>query len=183
MTFLERLTPDQRETVISLPYRVGLWVSQSDSSGGAEAEQQELQALSSIIHGFAEEMFGSETTQRIISGTLAHRDKWPQWAQRTSGVPDDCRFVVDLMQDYTDAKDVNAFRNHLMEIGEAVALAFRERSSSSFIHVLGRYLAYTFSGGNKSAKGPRRSFSEFLRISASERKALMSLAHSLGTTY
>ena len=183
MTFLNRLTPDQKDTLISLPYRVGLWVSQADSSGGSESDAREQQALSAILHGFAEEMFGSETMQHIISGTLAAKDRWPDWAGRVQDVPQDCQFALDLVTEFADAKDANVFRNHLMEIGEAVAMAFREDNSSSFLDMLRQYLAFHFGARAKKSTGPKRSFSEFVRISPRERKALMALAQALGTSY
>ena len=183
MTFLNQLTPEQKDTLISLPYRVGLWVSQADSSGGDESDAREQQALSAILHGFAEEMFGSETMQHIISGTLAAKDRWPVWAGRIDDVPHDCQFAMDLITEFADAKDAAVFRNHLMEIGEAIALAFREDVSLTMIQSFKQYLAFLFAAPKKKSTAPRRSFSEFLRISPSERKALSTLAQALGTTY
>jgi hypothetical protein len=183
MTFLNRLTPEQKDTLISLPYRVGLWVSQADASGGTESDAREQQALSAILHGFAEEMFGSETMQHIISGTLAAKDRWPAWAERVDNVPRDCEFAMDLIVEFADAKDAAVFRNHLMEIGEAIALAFREDTQASFVQTIKDFIAFTLSAPKTKSAGSRRTFSEFLRISPSERKALITIAQALGTTY
>ncbi len=180
MTFLDKLTEDQRETIISLPYRAGLWVSRSDAEGGAEAEAKELQALSGIVHAFAEEMFGSEVMQHIMSATLKKKDQWPRWAEKIAAVPEDCRIAVDVIAEYGDLKDVNVFRNHLMEIGEAVALAFREGPPRrSFLATLRARIAYSAS----RKAGKKKSFEQFMRISPGERKALAALAESLGASY
>lgn len=181
MSFLDQLTAAQREMVVSLPYRVGLWVSGSDLVGGGDASQKELQALTAVLHGFAEETFGSETIQRIISETLKHKDKWNFWATQMDSVPEDCESAIDLMRDYSDLKDVNAFRSHLMEIGEAVALAFQEEASSLW---LVSYIAYwKFSMRKGRASRRKKSFREFLRISVGEHRALRALARALGTAY
>lgn len=181
MSFLDNLTASQREMVISLPYRVGLWVSGSDLVGGGDSVQRELQALTAVLHGFAEETFGSETIQRIISETLKRRDKWAHWATQMDSVPEDCETAIDLMRDHSDLKDVNAFRNHLMEIGEAVALAFQEDASGSR---LVSYIAYWKFSLRKGAVARRKkSFREFLRISVDEHRALRALAQALGTSY
>src|SRR5688572_231681 len=101
MSFLDSLTPDQRKIIVSLPYRVGLWVSDSDNSGGEEANANEVQALSNILHGFAEEMFGSETMQYIMSETLAKRDQWQEWSKDVAAVPSDCRLAIDVLKEKT----------------------------------------------------------------------------------
>jgi hypothetical protein len=184
MTFLDQLSFDQKEMLISLPYRVGLWIGRSDMTGGDKAEEKELNALSSIIRGFAEEIFGSENMQHIISGTMARKEQWPVWAKDINSVPEDCRMAVEVMAQHTDAKDVRVFRNHLMEIGEAVALAFHENMlPDSFLGKAKIYLNYYFSGFKKGPKGRKRSFDEYLRISPVERKALNMLAKSLGTDF
>jgi hypothetical protein len=178
MNFLDTLTPDQRETIISLPYRVGLWVSDSDSSGGDEANTNEIQALSNILHGFNEDMFGSETMQYIMSETLAKRDHWPQWSKDVASVPQDCRLAIDILKEKASVKDVNAFRNHLMEIGEAVAMAFHEEGARS---TFSAYISYMFGKFRKNRASSIGSFQDYLRISVNEHKALHALAGALGT--
>lgn len=180
MSFLETLTPDQRNIIVSLPYRVGLWVSDSDSSGGDEANTHEIQALSNILHGFAEEMFGSETMQYIMSETLNRKEDWSNWSKSVGEVPQDCRFAIDVLKEKTSSKDVNAFRNHLMEIGEAVAMAFHEEQTRWGISA---YIAYTLGKFKKTRASSVASFQDYLRISVNEHRALHTLAGALGTAY
>lgn len=181
MTFLDQLTEDQRNTIISLPYRVGLWVSDADKDGGVEATQHELQALSNIIHGFAEEMFGSETMQHIMSQTLAQKARWAEWKGNIKSVPEDCRIAVDIISEHTDPKDVAVFRMQLMEIGEAVAVAFHENDRSSRFTAYIAYISSQF--GKKAQRWRARSFNDFLRISINEHKALITLEKALGAAY
>lgn len=176
MNFLEKLSPEHRQTIIRLPYRVGLWVSQSDSSGGSESNERELQALSNIIHAFAEELFGSENIQYIMSDTLRQKADWPNWGANLDMVPNECATAIDLLRQYGEDKDAKAFKNHLMEIAEAVAQAFREKESISVFSAFGMYVQYLLSG---TKAGRKKSFNEFLNISASERKILSAIAEAL----
>ena len=41
MSFLHNLSPEDREMLISLPYRMGYWISQSDTSGGDDSDEEE----------------------------------------------------------------------------------------------------------------------------------------------
>jgi len=57
MNFLDQLTEDQRTLLVSLPYRAGLFVSQSDNAGGDDSDDAEMQALDNIITGYSQEIF------------------------------------------------------------------------------------------------------------------------------
>jgi hypothetical protein len=184
-SFLKNLDEADQTLIVSLPYRAGLWVSKSDASGGAEADAREAQALSSILHAYAEDVFGAEDLQHIISATLARKAEWPQWAAQVETTPQDCQKAVYIMSQHTDEKTVRAFRAQLIEIGEAVALAFHERTDSMpFNARLKIYGAYYKSVGAALLQKRRwRSLNEFLSISLPERKALRSIARALGAVY
>lgn len=185
MSFLDDLPAEQRELLVSLPYRVGLMVSQSDTSGGEESDEKELQALSNILNGYAQEVFGSETVQYIISETVRKKEHWDRWARKLESVESDCHRAVDILSETVDEKEVNSFKKHLMEVGEAVALAFREYDRSvPFLDKLRIYFLYA-RGKKEAAKRrqPYKSYDEFLNISLSERTALTKVAAALNTAY
>jgi hypothetical protein len=182
MPFFESLTHDQRENIISLPYRVGLWVSRCDDTGGDQSDIQETRALHSILYAFAEDMFGSEDMQKVMSATLSRKDDWQKWGAELKSVPADCEAAINVINEH-DRKDANVFRNHLIEIGEAVALAFHEEIQTSFVKRLKMYFEFiSAKSKRKSTRGPQ-TFDEYTRISDSERKALSALAQSLGALY
>jgi hypothetical protein len=170
---------------VRLPYRVGVWVSQSDITGGAAADDEELTALNNILHGFDGQVFGSEFLQYVMAETLENKDKWDQWGQKIEKVPEECQKAIDVLGDYLGHKERVAYANRLMEIGEAVAMAFREYDENlGMIQKLMLFLEYQ---GNKKKAARHdkiiRSFDEYLNISANERKALGEIAKALGTVY
>jgi hypothetical protein len=185
MSFLDELSDSDRENIVSLPYRVGLWISQSDTSGGDDSDAEEHQALVNILHGYAGEVFGAETVQHIISETLQKKDSWDIWAKKIEDVPGDCMLAVDALALVVDEKEVSAYRHHLLEIGEAVAVAFREYDSSlSLVEKAKMYGA--FANAKLRAmlqKRSYKSFEQFLNVSMAERKTLSTLAHALDEKY
>lgn len=184
MSFLENLTPDQRSMLVTLPYRVGLYVSQSDVAGGEEADERELLTLSNILGAYAGEVFVSETVQHIIRVTLEQKDDWPHWRAEIGNVEGDCRRAVDVLSGFVDEKEVSAFKQYLMEVAEAVALAFREVQDLSFFARLRlKGLYYRNKWQAKRFSMSYKSFDEFLNISADERKALEGLAQALDINY
>lgn len=185
MNFLDQLVPEQRTLLVSLPYRVGLYISQSDTSGGDESDDAEMQALDAIITGYSQEVFGAETVQYIIGETVQRKNEWDSWSANLDGIEHDCYKAIDILSMAVDEKEVSAFKNHLIEIGESVALAFREYGASTpMLDKLRMYLDF-----KKSRKytlkmgGTPMVWEQFINISLDERKALRFIAQALNVTY
>ena len=185
MDVLDKLTAEQRTLVVSLPYRAGLWVSESDDLGGDEAHEKELTALSNIVQGFSEQVFGSELLQYIMDETVKRKDHWHRsWANDIEKVPEQCEQALNVLRDHVDDKEVNAYSVRLMEIAEAVALAFREYEQQSTGDKLRVYFSYIVAKiKSRFSKIPAKTFDQFLNISLSERRALSTMARALGTHY
>jgi hypothetical protein len=181
MNILSEFLPEQRSLIVALPYRVGLWISQIDNTGGDEAKAQELSALSNIIHGFAHDVFGSEFVQHVMTEALARKGEWEAWGEDFDKIPAECKKSIEIMSAHVDQKEVKAYAARLMEIAEAVALAFREyESMEKFSDKLEVYMAYWKAKlKSKIKKRPLKSFDQFLSVSAMERRALMRIAGAL----
>ncbi len=185
MNFLDKLVPDQRTLIVSLPYRVGLYVSESDKSGGEHSDAEELDALERIITAYSQEVFGAETVQFVISETVRRRAEWPSWAKDLSGIEHDCYKVIDILANNVEDKELSAFKNHLIEIGESVALAFREYGDKTPIWQKIR-MYFDFKKSQKMAAQAGvtpKNWEQFINISFDERRALRVVAKALGGTY
>lgn len=181
---LEKMTADERSLITSLPYRAGLWVSMSDETGGGDAHEKEVQALDNIIVGFSEMVFGSELLQYIMDETVKRKDEWHEWQNGVDQVPKECADALNILRDHVDDKEVNAYAQRLIEIGEAVALAFREYEDQDFNAKLRVYCSYIWNKFRANLKKqPSKSFEQFLNISLNERRALNALATALDTRY
>ena len=184
MSFLDNLDYDQRQLLVSLPYRVGQWVSQSDTSGGDVSDEEELRVLKNLLIGFSGETFGCETVQYIISETVKQQREWPVWDKEIANVPKDCKAAVSLLKLHVDDKEVSGFKRHLMEVGEAVALAFREVENLGFLSEIRLKLLYMKQKYKAQKDGHvYKTYDEFLNISARERVALELVASSLNIDY
>lgn len=181
---LQKLSHDQRTLIISLPYRVGLWVSVSDDLGGEEASEKELTALNNLLIGFSQQVFGSEMLQYIMDETVSKKAQWDEWSNNTDAVPEECQKALDVLREHVDEKDVKAYSMRLMEIAEAVALAFREYEQDDFSNKLRIYGSYILNKMRaKMRKQPTKSFDQYLSISINERKALNALASAMDTQF
>ncbi|MGH1399243.1 MAG: hypothetical protein ACRBCT_08530 [Alphaproteobacteria bacterium] len=185
MDILEQLSAEQRDLLVRLPYRAGLWVSEADKTGGDESDAQERRVLHGLLHGFAGDVFGSEFIQHIMAGTLAGEARWTEWAAELDGFPKECERAIDILRSVTDEKEVKVYIARLMEIGEAVAMAYREHSEDMALpQKVSMFLAYLkFLLARRGGRVRVKSFDAFMQVSLDERKALDRMADALGTKY
>ncbi len=178
MSYLEHFTQEQRELLVSLPYRVGLWVSESDQGGGDHSSEAEMQTLETLIMGYAEDFLKSEFVEEVMRGTLARKETWPAWSRSLDNVPQQCQAAINMMQDHIESKDVLSFRQTLMEVARAIAMAYRELDEQTntiamlrvhSLHYWLRLKAYI-------RKEQPPSLDEIMNISRSEHKVLQKLA-------
>lgn len=181
---LDSLTENQRYRLYSLPYRVGVYISESDDSGGEAANENERRAIENLIHGFSDGVFGSELVQNIMALTIEYKNQWAAWDENIENVPDECRDALAILSGVVDYKERSAYATRIMEIGEAVALAFRETSDISFFGSLKLRLDHFKACQRAKGQGlPPRSFDDYLAISQDERAALYKLSRALGVDY
>jgi hypothetical protein len=156
----------------------------SDQTGGDKADAKEVLALANIIAGFASQVFGSEMLQYIMEETLARKNEWEGWTADIENVPKEAEAAVELLHRHVADKDVGSYVSRVMEVAEAVALAFREYENMTFNNKLKIYSMYIMNVIRaRVTKETSKTFDQFLRISVDERKALNNLAKAMGTRY
>lgn len=182
MTDIMPLSPSDRELLVRLPWRVGMWVSACDSAGGGEASEAESRALRNIIVGFVEDSCKGEVVQRLMEETVSRRSEWSSWEGDLDQVPQECRIGVDSLSNVLSPRDLSSFKSNLLEIGLAVASAWNEGGAAG-----GGGIGVALAGLKEALGGlwpfsPRRDILDLGDaggISAAERDALNTLARSL----
>lgn len=171
---------EEEGTLVSLPYRVGLYISFADTSGGFEAQEAEMQSLSNILREFAEDYCKSEFSQKVLMESLRVRHLWPTWSQNVENVPEEARHITDLLEMHFDDRALRAFKEVLVDIAMSVAMAFKEddtgsRASAPRLSVFGAFLE-RFVGG---AIGKKSDPLAHMNISKNERIALARLCRAM----
>ncbi|MCB9989564.1 MAG: hypothetical protein H6868_09585 [Rhodospirillales bacterium] len=178
MDYLKPFTDEQRDLIIKLPYRVGLWVSLCDQAGGQEAEQAERQMLESLLTGFAEDCCKSEIVESVLQGTLERKEKWHEWQAGLDQVCQECDRAIGVMSLHISAREIFFFKSSLMDIALNVALAYREMDpEGSFFYRVSLFFRYYMDRTLAVVRHrPVRTFDEYLSISREEREALDKLS-------
>jgi len=167
---IAQLSADDENILMSLPYRIGLYVSYADISGGWDAQEKEQQSLAGILRAYSEDFCKSELTQKILMETLGRRPSWPAWSQKIDTVPDEVARIIFLIAPLVDPRELAGFKEVMIDVALSVAMAFHEgdevhaptpETGSFFSDLVARFL-------------PQRTKTDFdhVNISPAERAAL-----------
>lgn len=148
--FFTSLSDEEKVQLVKLPYRVGLFLSESDQTGGDDADEAERIVLHSIIQSFAEDYCKCELVQRVMTQTMKYKSQWERWGEDLEEVPIECKTVVWLMQKHgIDEKDSQSVRYTLLEIAVSVAKAFCEEENEEQEQSAVKKILSLFQGKNK----------------------------------
>lgn len=157
-----------RAKMVALPYRIGLFVSHADTTGGWAAQDAEMQTLTTILRSYAEDFCKSPFVQGLLLQTLARRAEWVHWSHGLDHVPAECVAAMYDLRGALDAKEIKFFQSQMMDIAFNVAQAFRENRQS--VPPSGTWLGRLLGQENRARHE---------NVSAAEREALAHLADAL----
>lgn len=181
MSYLETFSEEQQTLLVALPYRVGLWISQSDDDGGEESDQLEMQALEALLAGYSEDCCKSELVDELLRATMGAKAQWPTWQDNLDAVTTECEQALAVLKDSVPEPLVVSFKAALMDIALAVATAYCEQEPeaafSGKVALYMRYYKERFSA--LLEKRPPLSIEQIISISQSEQDALSRLADIL----
>lgn len=165
-----QLAPDHETILVSLPYRIGLYVSYADVTGGFEAQDKEQQSLANILREYSEDFCKTEFCQKVLMETLERRDQWLAWSKQIDSVPDEAGKIVDILTPMFSDKELRAFKEVLADIAVSVAMAFHEGRDGDYAPAPSKSTGGFLGMFKKPADtGPL----DHVHVSAAERAALM----------
>lgn len=181
MADLSEFSDEEQKLLVSLPYKVGAWISQSDDVGGDQDDEMEMQALHDVISGLSKLHEDMPFVHKIAAHTLASRELWPIWANQTFNVPEECGQTMVLLQKRAEERAVKNYASILMQIAYSVAEAWGEfgdmedQSAAGLGAVVGKITGLFSRGERDVAKGSGHA----ANISASEDSCIMQLSEVL----
>lgn len=179
MTHLSEFSGQESELLMSLPYKVGMYISYADDEDGEHddvAEQKALKhCLKAIIPLYDEKPF----VQDILKKSMSFQSEWERWGTQAFHAPREAEKAITLLRSKASLNELKSFRAALMEIATTVAQAHGEFSSfdeeeqeSGFSALVGKIVG-GFSGLSKDDDNHP------MNISASEDSAIQTLKEAL----
>lgn len=181
MAFLEQFSRQEKDLIVSVPYRVGVWVSSVDAAGGAVASYQEQDSLETIIAEKSSGMFESAFMHEVMAETCTRQQDWKAWGENMDKVLAECGEAVRIVSAKLEEKDVDAYRHTVMTIAVDVAKAFREFDSgaSFMVRLWTKYRLFLESLCRVVKRDKSLETQGLLNISYEEDAALSKLAKAL----
>jgi hypothetical protein len=173
MAQLSSFTAEEAELLVSLPYKVGIWVSHADDVEGEGDDERESKALQSCIKAIAKLHQDQPLIAEIMAETLRRRTHWSDWAENSFHAPSDAQKAVMALRAKGSSANLKHYRAALMEIAAAVARAHSE---------FGAFDEAESEGIFSKIAGTFKSLSDAdhpTNVSASEDSALSKLAAAL----
>ena len=181
MAYLDHFSDDTKLLLIKLPYRAGLWISASDTTGGDESDEAEKAALASIVRGFTEDFLKSEFVEAVMRETVHHMNEWDGWNDDVDSIPSEVRRGIELAALYIDHKQMTAFKHSLMDVAMTVAMAYREFDETAPLkmqmRIYSKYWSAYLRAYFKKTQPPV--MEQYLNISLDEHQALKELTAAL----
>lgn len=181
MNYLSKLPQDIQDLVISLPFRVGLFISESDQTGGDESAEAERKALENIVTFYVEDTVKGEFAHEVMLNTLNNKDKWMSWAENIEKVPEECLHLTYMLKDHIDGKEIIAYKQNLVEVAIVIAQAYCEfDENSSALTKLEVYFNLFLKRIEAMFSGEQAQSNDYvLNISPDERAAIKLLSNNL----
>jgi len=126
MASLSGFSASELELLISLPYKVGVFVSHADDADGEIDDDKEMAALEACIKAIARLHDDKPLTADIMRQSLSMKTEWPRWAAQSFHVPDEARQAVVLLQGHASETEVKNYCAALVEVATTVAQAYGE---------------------------------------------------------
>ncbi|MEZ5814095.1 MAG: hypothetical protein R3E13_05145 [Alphaproteobacteria bacterium] len=126
MTSLSDFAASERELLLSLPYKVGVFVSHADDVDGEHDDEKEMGALEACIKAIARLHEDKPLSAEIMRGCLSEKAQWPRWAAQSFNTPEAAREAAILLEARASESEFKNYRGALMEIATTVAQAYGE---------------------------------------------------------
>jgi hypothetical protein len=123
---LKNLQEDDQEIIVSLPYRVGVWMSRVDNlKNTGRDEALEERALVAVLETLAKSKKKIPFAGAVVAETLRQKRQWIVWRTRKNFM-DDLGRGLQAMEKTLPADDVLQYKRALFHVAKVVAQAFGE---------------------------------------------------------
>jgi hypothetical protein len=129
MSFFKELNAEERDLIISLPYRVGHWISQVDDMEKTKRDDKwEKAALDQAIRKIARQNAANSLTRAVMTEVDNNRMHWQQWATKCEDevLFSDIGLALDLVRLKIHPKALPQYKKVLWYMALVVAQAFGE---------------------------------------------------------
>ncbi|MES2728622.1 MAG: hypothetical protein V4621_00805 [Pseudomonadota bacterium] len=125
-TDLNAFSSSEKAHLMSLFYRVGVWISHADDAGAEIADAVEAAMLTRLLQKVVDNPARTALVRDIAAEALRQRGNWARWAAQIDTFIPDAQQGVRILKPVCGQDEVMDFIYGLRALGEAVAMASDE---------------------------------------------------------
>lgn len=171
MAVLSDFSDEEKESIVSLPYRAGMNISYAEDEDGEEDDVREMQALEMALLRLRSEHEGRLNAE-IIAEIIAQRDKWETWSQGVFNMEPQCKQAMVALKTKADISEIKAYIDMVVEIAQSVAQAHGEFGEPAVEKGFFGKIVDSLTGKGQAAHHP-------MNMSAGESDAIKSIKTAL----
>ena len=126
MSELSVFSEEESELLVSVLYKVGVWVSHADDEDGEVDDIREMKALGACIRAVAKKYDGPGLVDDLARAVLRSEDQWAAWTDYSFNVLPVCEKALAVMRLHGTKDDLKNYKMALVEVGTTVAMAYGE---------------------------------------------------------
>jgi hypothetical protein len=126
---LKEFSGEDRALLISVPYRVGMWISNVDDiKGSSRDDRRERQTLSIAISRLAKNHRKMPFAAAVMQAIDQQKAQWPQWQSNISeaSVLGDLEKALNAVIGSGTKRDLSEYKHAVWQIAMVVAQAYDE---------------------------------------------------------
>lgn len=157
MADLSQFNEKERAFIASVPYRVGIWISNSDDNTGTQADDKdERKALEMLIADLASKSQQIPFAAAVMRDVEQNKGAWASWDQMCDeeAVLADVEKALALCKAKTKGKELNHYKQTIWRVGLVVAQAYGEHIDPDNEMHFNNFFGRLFGGGPKIGKNP-----------------------------
>lgn len=129
MTNLKNFTKEEHALLVSVPYRVGIWISNSDDNEKTKFDdKRERQALSLAVSKLAGRSKKMPFAAKIMQDIQSYKGMWANWEDHhlEKDILSDLQKAIMLCREKASKNDLNQYKYAVWQVGIVVAQSFGE---------------------------------------------------------
>lgn len=177
MADLSNFTNDERALIVSIPYRIGVWVSNVDDNTGSKIDDRdERKALEATISALANKSNKIPFAAAVMKDVENNKSIWPTWdnAAAEDLVLNDLRQAITLCQSKVGAAELKQYKQTIWKVSLVVAQAYGEHVDPDNEMHVDRFFQWigSLGGGAKLGKNPEN-MSKLEKIALNKLRAIL----------
>lgn len=131
MSYFNDFLEEELDLLISLPARVGLWISRIDDVKDSDRDDhRERRALEVVLEALSKSKKTAPFVSEIVRQTLTYRHKWEGWRDSQDRLMQDIALAVRLVDDRLPKENARNYKKALWQVARSVAQAWGEYMGS-----------------------------------------------------